>query len=115
MECLLLVSAQVSAEYESLATDIALERSLIVVHSQVVPQVAHFLKLGAAATVLADEQLLAAVRVEVDAHYFVVLTEGLDRFDLDVSVLCRVFIQKFNIQLFPLTVIVIICSCSVSD
>ena len=92
MVSLFLVSAQVAAKYKPLTTDITLIGSLVIVHSQMVPQVAHFFKLSAAATVLADKQLLAAVRVEVDPHYFVVLGKGLHRLNLYVAILGSVLI-----------------------
>lgn len=58
----------------------------VVVHVQVVHEVADLVELGAAPPILADEHLLLAVGALVDAHQLVVLAEGLQRLDLDVLV-----------------------------
>lgn len=97
MQGLLLVATQVALEHKSFLAHLTLEGTFVIVHPQVVQEVAHLFKLGSAAAVLANQQLLAAVRVRVDAHQLVVLGEALHRLDLDVSVLCRVLIQELHI------------------
>jgi hypothetical protein len=55
------MTSKISTQYKSLQAHIALEGALIIVNSQMIKQVTHFLELSATSSVLADEQLLATV------------------------------------------------------
>lgn len=70
------VAIQIALEDEAVAAEFANEGSLVVVHIQVVKQVAHFLELRSAASPLAHQQLLPALRGLCVAHYLVVFLVG---------------------------------------
>ena len=77
---------------------VALERPLVVVHVQVVHQVADLVELGATPAKLANQHLLLAVACLVHAHQLVVLAVGLQGFYFYILVAGGALAQKVFVK-----------------
>lgn len=75
------------------------ERHHLVVHVQVVIEVAHFVEVRLAVRVLADHHLVRAAAQGVDLHDSVVLAEGFELQNLEAFKMGSVVLQKVDVGL----------------